>query len=66
MDRKVELDDDNTHIVGLKTMMNYDLTKECVEQLYSYFRDHLLNGDISLNPVENACMFCEYRLQICR
>lgn len=65
MDRKVELDDDNTHIVGLKTMMNYDLTKECVEQLYSYFRDHLLNGDISLNPVENACMFCEYR-SICR
>ncbi len=64
-DRKVELDEDNKHIVGLKTMMDYNLTKECIEQLYTYFHDHLLSGEISLSPVEGACTFCDYRA-VCR
>lgn len=65
MDRSVELDDDTAHIVSAKKLMNYDLVEECIKQLYTYFHDHLLNGEIDLSPVEGACTFCEYR-SICR
>ena len=64
-DRIVELDENKKHIVSVGTLMEYDLTKECMKELYTYFHDHLLNGEIGLTPVENACTFCEYR-SICR
>lgn len=45
--------------------MQYDLAKQCIEQLYTYFHDAVLGGDIRLAPVEGACTFCDYR-SICR
>lgn len=64
-DRTVELDENKKHIVSVGTLMEYDLAKECMKELYAYFHDHLLNGEIALSPVEGACTFCDYR-SICR
>ncbi len=62
----IELDASETHIIsGTKTFYDFRLSKECMEQVYDYFRKHLLEGDIELSPAENACMFCRYRC-ICR
>lgn len=64
-DRIVELDENKKHIVSVSSLMQYDLAKQCIEQLYTYFHDAVLGGDIRLAPVEGACTFCDYR-SICR
>lgn len=61
-----ELDASETHIVsGTKTFYDFGLSEKCMEEVYDYFRNHLLDGSIELSPAENACMFCRYRC-ICR
>lgn len=49
------------------TKQYYDLTlvKQCMEELYQYFRTHVLDGKIEIHPVEGACTFCDY-LSVCR
>lgn len=64
-DRSVELDQDNKHIVNGTKLMDYDLAKKCMEEIYAYFQQHLLNGRIPLSPVDGACAFCDYP-SICR
>ena len=64
-DRGVELDENNKHIVSGTKLMDYDLAKECIEEIYAYFQQHLLKGEIPLSPVDGACTFCDYR-SICR
>ncbi|MBP3891405.1 MAG: PD-(D/E)XK nuclease family protein [Solobacterium sp.] len=48
-----------------KKLYSYPAVKECITELYQYFKEHLEEGDISLAPVEGACTFCDY-LSICR
>ena len=38
----------------------YDLerVRQCVRELYQYFREHLLSGDIAVDPLDDACKFC--------
>ncbi|MGN1389234.1 MAG: hypothetical protein ACI4WR_06270, partial [Bulleidia sp.] len=61
-----ELDASETHIVsGTKAFYDFGLTEKCMEEVYDYFRNHLLDGSVELSPAENACMFCRYRC-ICR
>ena len=43
----------------------FDRTKKCIEEVYGYFAEHLLDGDISVSPDENACAFCDYKA-VCR
>ncbi len=40
---------------------DYDKVKECMDYLYRYFRENLLDGDIKLEPVIGACTFCKYK-----
>lgn len=56
----VAIDENNAHIISVKTKMEYDLCAQCMNELYQYFHDHLLQGEISLAPLENACTFCDY------
>jgi len=63
-DRWTELDESDTHITP-KYLVDYPTMKAVIEEVYAYFRDHLLNGEIPLEPVQGACMFCKYR-PVCR
>lgn len=64
-DRITELDDDSKHIASLKTMKDYALMEECITSLYELFHEEVTDGNISINPTENACEFCDYK-SICR
>ncbi len=64
-DKKTELDENGDHITGLKTTYDYPVVRDCILELYRYFRSSLLEGNIALSPVEGACGFCDYR-GICR
>ena len=63
-DRFTELDQ-GEKFISPRTIYDYDLAKECILSLYEYFRSSLLSGEISLDPVEGACTFCDFR-SICR
>lgn len=65
LDRFTELDDGEKHISLKKNLRDFDAVKECVVMLYDYFRDHLLSGEIPLDPVDGACTFCDNR-PVCR
>ena len=49
------------------SMPSYDLEKvrQCFKELYEYFRTHLLAGEIQVDPLDNACMFC-LNAAVCR
>ena len=49
------------------SMPLYDLEKvrQCIKELYEYFRDHLLAGEIQVDPLDSACMFC-LNAPVCR
>ncbi len=49
------------------SMPLYDLEKvrQCIKELYEYFRTHLLAGEIQVDPLDNACMFC-LNAPVCR
>lgn len=47
------------------TVHDKALIEQCLNELYEYFVDHLLSGDIELKPVEGACTYCKYKA-ICR
>ena len=49
------------------SMPAYDLEKvrQCIKELYEYFRTHLLAGEIQVDPLDNACMFC-LNAAVCR
>ncbi|MDO5122645.1 MAG: hypothetical protein Q4D46_11250, partial [Erysipelotrichaceae bacterium] len=49
------------------SMPLYDLEKvrQCIKELYEYFRTHLLAGEIQVDPLDNACMFC-LNAAVCR
>lgn len=64
-DRLTELDDDGTHISSLKTMKDYKLVEECITSLYELFHEEVTDGNISIDPTEKACDFCDYK-SICR
>ena len=64
-DRKTELDSSENHISSLKSVYDYEKTGQCLTELYDYFSSSLLQGNISLNPTEEACLFCEHKA-ICR
>jgi ATP-dependent helicase/DNAse subunit B len=38
---------------------------DAAKNLYAYFLEHLLNGDIPLEPAQNACLYCDY-YPVCR
>lgn len=69
------LDDTGSHIVGIsqnkdgeiKPRKLYDL--DTIEQyfttMYQRIGTRILDGDIRCNPMEDACMFCNYH-EICR
>jgi ATP-dependent helicase/nuclease subunit B len=64
--RTTELDASEAHVSPkVSKLFSWPLSKQCLEELYRYFRNHLLAGDISLSPQMNACMFCVYR-PVCR
>lgn len=64
-DRTTELDESGTHIQSLNRQKNYELISECITEIYQWFRSRLLQGDIVLNPDEEACTFCPYK-PVCR
>lgn len=64
-ERKTETDENGDHIVGLGSTFDFDAVRQCITELYQYFRSSLLEGNIALSPVEGACTFCDYR-SICR
>ena len=59
--RLTEMDDDEKHIVSLKTQMSYELIEECLKEIYEYFYTHVTQGEIDLSPTDNACLYCDYR-----
>lgn len=63
--RLTEMDDDEKHIVSLKTQMSYELIEECLKEIYEYFYTHVTQGEIDLSPTDNACLYCDYKT-ICR
>ena len=63
--RLTEMDDDEKHIVSLKTQMSYELIEECLKEIYEYFYAHVTQGEIDLSPTDNACLYCDYKT-ICR
>lgn len=64
--RTTELDASEAHVSPkVSKLFSWTLSRQCLEELYRYFRDHLLEGDISLSPQMTACMFCVYR-PVCR
>lgn len=58
-------DDENETITGYKTKYDFEKIRTCILEVYAYFLEHLLNGDISLEPAQNACMYCDY-YPVCR
>ncbi len=64
-EHKIEQDDSGTHIKGMRDQYDMDAIRAYMQALYTYFRDQVLTGNISLQPTEGACTFCDYRA-ICR
>ena len=64
-DRTTELDESESHVATIRKQRDYELIRTCMQEIYTYFREHLLNGEIDLSPDEDACAFCDYR-SICR
>ncbi len=64
-EHKIEQDDSGTHIKGMRDQYDMDAVRAYMQTLYTYFRDQVLTGNISLQPTEGACTFCDYRA-ICR
>ena len=44
---------------------DYELVRQCIFDLYDYFRTNVLEGTIPVDPVVGACTFCDYR-SVCR
>ncbi len=63
--RTTELDESGSYIKSLTAEYDYEAVKQCITEVYEFFRDSVLNGDIRLDPIEGACTFCDYR-SICR
>ncbi len=62
----VAIDDDDRHFpVNKRYIRDYDSIVDCLHEIYGYFFDETTSGNIGLTPIENACMFCDYR-PICR
>lgn len=59
------IDDSNTFVKSLNKKRDLKLLRETMEELYLYFKENLLTGDITLNPKKDACKFCDYK-SICR
>ncbi|MBR3348521.1 MAG: PD-(D/E)XK nuclease family protein [Solobacterium sp.] len=70
-DRTDAIDGEGSYVNGLKNHYSYDSVRECLETLYEYFYENLTGEntegkpDISVNPVEKACEYCDYK-GICR
>ena len=64
-DRTTELDESGTHISSLNRQKDYDTVEKWILDIYDYFYEHIINGEIDLSPDENACLYCQYR-SICR
>ncbi len=48
-----------------KKIFDYDLVKQCIFEIYAYFSEHADEGNITPDPVKDACTYCPYR-SICR
>ena len=44
---------------------DYAAVETCIKELYEYFYVHATDGEIPVDPVDSACMFCDYAA-ICR
>ena len=64
-DRYTELDDNQEHITSVDREKEFTNVEDCILTLYETFYEELIQGNISLDPTENACNFCEYK-SICR
>lgn len=70
-DRKDAVDSEGKYVSGLKKTYRYESVRECLYVLYEYFYNRLIAQeenalpDISVDPVDNACTYCDYR-GICR
>ncbi len=60
-----KLDHTSSHITSINLPYDYEMTRQCIIELYDYFYNQLTGGNISLDPDENACKFCDYHC-ICR
>ncbi|MDO4701276.1 MAG: PD-(D/E)XK nuclease family protein [Erysipelotrichaceae bacterium] len=47
------------------TSMDFEVIKFAIPTIYQYLIDSLLDGDIDVRPVNNACTYCPYK-SICR
>lgn len=76
MDEEINaLDDNGGHIVGIsqnkegevKARKLYDLDsiEKYFTKMYQIIGNRILHGDISLTPMEDACLYCSYH-EICR
>lgn len=65
IDHSTELDQSGTHMKGLTKTYNFPVIQMCIEQLYLHFKNELLKGNITVNPVKGACSYCDYQ-NICR
>ncbi len=69
------LDDDGTHILGLRknkdgdivirTIHNLDEYKEQFQTMMNTITESILNGHIACEPIKDACTFCKFQ-SICR
>lgn len=60
-----ELDANGKHIAGLRRPQDWASCKDVLSQVYTKFHALLEEGHIALEPVKNACDFCDCR-SICR
>lgn len=65
LDHSTELDENGEHIKSLNTQYDFDKVQDCILKLYELFYTQLTEGNISINPTDDACMFCKYK-SICR
>ena len=68
------LDYDGTHVQGLtckdgqvkvRSLKDFDNVEALILELYQHLVEQLCSGRIELDPVEGACLFCDFK-PICR
>lgn len=58
------------YISSLSKLRDYEETKKCINDLYEYFYNGLLNGNIEVAPIggndqDGACKYCKFK-SVCR
>ncbi|MBR4455508.1 MAG: PD-(D/E)XK nuclease family protein [Solobacterium sp.] len=64
-DPLISTEDYKAYFTPSRDRYSYELTEQCIEELYELFSQGVLSGDIRILPKTGACMFCDYRA-VCR